>query len=561
VEIKPISQGAADGYAPVVLSVTATARMGCRGPTASSWGEVPDLLACSTTRLSAQFRERQAFSFMYFDNFQTLDPRFYEFEDEQKDARRFCLQPFGARQLLRNAWVADPVNPPPATSFSCQEVPYFGGSDSDVVSGPVHTNDESILVCGDPDFSATPVVQTRGIGTSGWYSRIDEAAQGFPLAAGTCDGVVDPLPLLSASSPRTNQAEFNIPADPTSMKAVAVDLVDEYAVAPGQWLEIVLVADTDDQAWCVSGACGIPRPAGITSWYNTRVVDSAGTLVPGFDWVSHKWPGRGVLHVTGHVRVRGKTCAPISIAAQDGGAIDGDGGQIEINGNLTTAYAGRAVPLALQKARGSGANRLAWDDLGLAFDDTHAADPPPCRVPGNSMIGLVADHAVTVVQEPLNVGGGDAPVSDRGPLVADVSNPWQRDRYIEAAVVARGESYPELNSVGSAEYTASDRNEVFADADPRPLGGSFSVDDWYLANVVGPGLAPPKLWFYGAVWANTRGAYGGIELVGPGVSLTSGFIKDFRYDSRLKNQPPPYLVTASQAAWVRSDVVEQVVVV
>jgi len=264
-----------------------------------------------------------------------------------------------------------------------------------------------------------------------------------------------------------------------------------------------------------------------------------------------------VSYVEGNVRVRGKVCLPVSVAAARNAA--GLLGQIEINGNLVTANTGRRVAGVNDKVRVASMatrNALAWNDPGLTWDDALATS---CPVPGNAMIGLAADNAVTVVASPTDGQGGASLVSDRGaPNYALGTAPWLRDRFVEAAVVALGRGYPTLPSLSNADppYSTARSYAASVGDGSLPQGGSFSVDEWYLEN--GPGSAP-TLQFHGAIWSNTRGVYGGFAQFGPSLSLSSGFQKGFVYDRRLKSQQPPFLVTASQAAWVRSDVVEQVV--
>jgi hypothetical protein len=80
--------------------------------------------------LVAQFRRRSFLDFLYFTDFETVDPLAYQASEQAQAASQCADKP----RSLRTSW--------------CDEIQF---ADNDAINGPMHTNDD-ILTCGTPIF-------------------------------------------------------------------------------------------------------------------------------------------------------------------------------------------------------------------------------------------------------------------------------------------------------------------------------------------------------------------------------------------------------------------------
>ncbi|WP_205697981.1 PilX N-terminal domain-containing pilus assembly protein [Conexibacter sp. SYSU D00693] len=144
-------------------------------------------------------------------------------------------------------------------------------------------------------------------------------------------------------------------------------------------------------------------------------------------------------------------------------------------------------------------------DLTIGADDDIVIDGD-VRRDGDRMLGLIANNFVRVQHKVMNRSG--LACQDRSPVLRDVT--------IEAAILA--------------------------------LQHSFIVDNYFCGGDLG------TLHVDGAIAQRFRGPVG----TGGEGSVTSGFLKDYTYDDRLKFREPPNFIDPVQAAWQLVRVTEQV---
>jgi type II secretory pathway pseudopilin PulG len=96
-------------------------------------------------------RRTSFLDFLYFTDFETLDPQAYETQQDRDWANANCVRYRAAR---------------PTGNKRCTEITF---PDWDVIRGPLHTNDD-LLTCGSPDFGkeATDLIEISGPATNGW---------------------------------------------------------------------------------------------------------------------------------------------------------------------------------------------------------------------------------------------------------------------------------------------------------------------------------------------------------------------------------------------------------
>jgi hypothetical protein len=105
------------------------------------------------------FRRSSFLDYLYFTDFETLDPQAYSTAADRVTAERECMRYRAQR-----------------TSF-CNDITF---PDWDEINGPLHTNDD-LLVCGSPTFGRTPFdeIEIHGPQTNGWDDNDCSASPQF----------------------------------------------------------------------------------------------------------------------------------------------------------------------------------------------------------------------------------------------------------------------------------------------------------------------------------------------------------------------------------------------
>lgn len=137
--------------------------------------------------IRATFRRRSFLDFLYFTDYETLDPAAY-------DPSR-SPSPSWAAANCENKRSKRPSN--------CTEIQF---ADFDEINGPFHTNDESVLVCDSPTFGRTAADKVEVSGTGTGYVKV--CGSGTPDFKGTLRTGVQELTM-----PTTNAALQSV-ADP-----------------------------------------------------------------------------------------------------------------------------------------------------------------------------------------------------------------------------------------------------------------------------------------------------------------------------------------------------------
>lgn len=139
-----------------------------------------------------------------------------------------------------------------------------------------------------------------------------------------------------------------------------------------------------------------------------------------------------------------------------------------------------------------------WSDADLIAGTLDASDPANHKLDGTVSIGLIATGFVRVYH--------------------------------------RVDSFP--STPGNANLASGVRN-VRIDAAILSLQHSFIVDNW------GYGPSPGTLSVHGAIAQRFRGPVG----TGSGATISTGYVKDYWYDNRLRYRSPPHFLDPVNAAW------------
>jgi hypothetical protein len=96
----------------------------------------------------AMFRRASFLDYLYFTDFETLDPLTYTNATDRTNAATQCMKYRSARAAF------------------CNDITF---PDFDVIDGPMHTNDD-LLTCGSPKFGGSPydAIEISGPQTNGW---------------------------------------------------------------------------------------------------------------------------------------------------------------------------------------------------------------------------------------------------------------------------------------------------------------------------------------------------------------------------------------------------------
>jgi hypothetical protein len=125
----------------------------------------------------ATFRRTGFLDFLYYTNYETLDPTAYATSTDVANANRFCAN---RPRAQRNA-----------SSWSCTEIQF---ASHDTVNGPMHSND-TLLMCGTPTFGRDAKDRVTVFGpTPGWVSACAGTTPDFKSPLRTVTKSVDMPP-------------------------------------------------------------------------------------------------------------------------------------------------------------------------------------------------------------------------------------------------------------------------------------------------------------------------------------------------------------------------------
>lgn len=142
--------------------------------------------ATSTQRRSiiATFRRKGFLNFIYFTDFETLDPQALARETDRNTAQRNCADRYRSEREGRG----------------CTEIQFVTG---DELKGPVHTNDDNLLICGTPIFGRDGRLDAVEVtGDAPGYVRNGSSCSASPV-------INTPTRRFTANSPALNMPTSN----------------------------------------------------------------------------------------------------------------------------------------------------------------------------------------------------------------------------------------------------------------------------------------------------------------------------------------------------------------
>jgi len=363
------------------------------------------------------FRRDSFLNFVYFTKYENRDPA------AESDSDKRTYQQDNCADRYRSA----------RAGKSCPEIQF---ASADEINGPLHTDDENLLICGSPTFgrlknedgspraTRTDTVEVGGGGTGHKANPANSSCADTPT-------VNTPTGMFSVNAKRLPMPESN-----QALESVAKNSGSLYK---GKTL-IRLRGSVMD----------------VTNGGTTKTVG---------------WPTSGVLYVAGN----GSCTAEIPTAAvyneQD------TCGNVYVSGTYSK-------PLTIAAFN----DVIVWPTSSASPSDANLTMMPNSE----ATLGLIANNFV-------RVGHRVSSCSNLNPVVRDVQ--------IDAAILS--------------------------------LQHSFIVDNYQCGTQLG------DLTVRGAIVQKYRGPVG----TGNGVTVVTGFAKNYWYDDRFRYRSPPYFLTPVAAAW------------
>ena len=379
----------------------------------------------------AQFRRRGFLDYLYFTDYETSDPAWYELYTQgyatnpdlvtwaSENCARYWRDGRGTRyyydpdgnfqqdgQWFRNgSWSTAPW-------VLCTSIRF---ADGDKIQGPLHTNDD-ILVCGDPDFGRSPADAIEvSAPAPGWRSSCNGSAPDF------------------IGQWKPNAPVISMPPSNTKLKNVA------------------------EADYRFTGTT-------IITLSGTNIVVTNPSM--GLSNVTMSFPSNGVIYVSSGAC--GQGYKPLSPYSAPSGC-----GDVYVRGS----YA-KDLTIASEK------------DI-VIFGDT--------RRNGDKMLGLIANNFVRIFKPASNLNAANRTCSNASGTMTNVT--------VDAAILA--------------------------------LQHSFTVDHYFCGNPLS------TLRVFGAIAQKFRGPVG----TGGSSGISTGYLKDYEYDDRLRLRQPPHFLDPVQSAW------------
>lgn len=382
--------------------------------------------------LVAQFRRRGFLDFLYFTDYETSDPAWYELQAQGKatnpdivawasdncaryyrDGRwsRYYYDPNGdfnqdAQWFNGGSWQTFPG------WVVCTSIQFANG---DRINGPLHTNDE-ILVCGSPDFGRGPEDAIE----------VSAPAPGWRSACGgsnpTFIGEWKPNSPIVAMPPSNNALKKEAPPSYTFTGTTQIEFT-------GSSMKVTNAA------------------AGLTN-------------------ATMSFPSNGVVYVQNGAC--GQGYKPLAAYSAPAGCAD-----VYVKGNYSAD-----LTIASEK------DIIVWGTTQRTTD---------------SMLGLIANNFVRVYHPVSNLNAANRTCTNAAGTMDNVR--------IDAAILA--------------------------------LNHSFTVDHYFCGNPLN------TLTVNGAIAQKFRGPVG----TGGSSGVSTGYLKDYNYDDRLRLRQPPHFLDPVQSAW------------
>lgn len=450
--------------------------------------------AANVTRtVQATFRRRSFLDFLYFTDYETKDPDAYVSTDyyTPTEAQTFCaLHYYEGRDVAgRVDFVGDTDGGSPAAI--CNEINFTSG---DVINGPLHSND-AILICGTPTFNGKVTTSWQGAGTP--------LKRYLSNTGGSC-GATNPT-FATSGDPKY--------ADPLTM--------------PPSNLAIKVKAD----AGLGGSGCLYTGPTSITlNSTGTMTVVSPGTLSNSSSSVvssaacvgtNKALPANGVIYVQ---NVPADPADPNYFATC----------------RTSTQLGWPSSPPTVQHPLGYP-QRYDITQYGCTDGDVFVKGVMKGRLTiaadnnidiignltyqggsgGSDLLGLVANNFVEIYHPVGDCGSGASPC-DNGSQVGPGAGYWNLDNIAGGLTTALFDATsiagPKVNAaILSVSHSFRVQNHKYGEDNL----GSITV--------------------YGGIAQRYRGLVGTVS--------TSGYLKNYNYDQRLKYQSPPFFLNPIDSAW------------
>jgi Tfp pilus assembly protein PilX len=375
--------------------------------------------------LVAQFKPNSFLQFIYFTQYEILDPL------ATGDSTATCQADY---------WASPAYATGEARNAACGNPIYF--ITGDTIDGPLYSNDD-LAVSGSPTFgsASTDAIDTPGCYTSS--NPIPSAANCGPNVVGTLNTGLDGTLTLP-----TSNAQLKFIADGNN--------------------------SANDNGCYANDGCVFVGPTTIVLTGNTFSVTNAnydgGVTQTGLS------PSNGVIYIE---NTPNQACATYSTNVTSYTAVNC--GNATVSGSYSSSL-----------TIGTDNDVIINGNLTPSTVNVSGTPSTPPTPTGTALLGLIANDFVRIYHPCSNGTNGSG----------SLSNP-----YIYAAILA--------------------------------LSHSFIVDNYNCGAALG------KLNVYGTIAQNFRGPVG--EEGGTGVS--SGYNKEYVYDTRLRSLSPPYFLNPVNAGW------------
>ena len=286
------AQAASGGGAGGLMLVTVQAVTDCPQ---TAIAQASDAKQCVMSTVEERLAQRNFFDYLYFDNYETLDPALYPIDNyTQQWAVANCEKYLSGR------------------NGNCKIAALLGSSadqkDPDIIDGPIHTNDSTFYYCNNVEFNMDGINPTIVVPQyNGEPAQVESTGDGAGLTA-ECSPMQS-LPVMNTDAPVMWPAQ---PSIASSTLAQIANPQDQYPEA----------AQSGDTFITLNGSSG----GGSTEQNNTYSVayGASEQTGPTTAYTTHAWPATGLIYVSGDVFVRGEACLPVSVASTGSIYVDGD---------------------------------------------------------------------------------------------------------------------------------------------------------------------------------------------------------------------------------------------
>jgi hypothetical protein len=367
----------------------------------------------------ATFRRDSFLNFVYFTQYENLDPSAFADWRDRQEQQANCTERYRSQRQGKG----------------CLEIQF---ASADEINGPLHTDDENLLICGSPTFGRTK--NEDGSSRATKTDTVEVGGGGSGHKANPANASCSDSPTINTPTGAftTNAKRLPMPESNDTLEKVA-----------------------DNSGSLYRGKTLIRLRGSVMDIIN------GGTTRTGV-----AWPTSGVLYVANGAG----SCTPeVPTDARYGE--QSTCGNVYVSGTYSK-------PLTIAAAN----DVIVWPTSSAAPTDANLT----MTANSEATLGLIANNFV-------RVGHRVSSCTNSDPVIRDIQ--------IDAAILS--------------------------------LRHSFIVDNYQCGSELG------KLTVRGAIVQKYRGPVG----TGNGVTVSTGFAKNYWYDDRFRYRSPPYFLTPVAASW------------